>query len=230
MPYFMLVRPVICRQCFCRWQQGTECQRGGTGPIFFSSTTANLSFPFPTTGTMKVYVNAGETIYVGSSAQGFSAGTIILHAPDGSTYNSGASTSIGLIANRAQEVAGPLPNTGGYTPYTQTVQTGQNGVWEIDFIPPSSNDNQNSTPAPILSAGAWTQPTSEYIAAFDVSVRDAANSRFVTGRVFTNIFSGILGNFVASCNAVFNILTKDGYQYTLNNNGQAGDGFTFFRK
>jgi gliding motility-associated-like protein len=201
---------------------------GGYRAYLFSSTKANLSFPFPTTGTMKVYVNAGETIDVGSSAQGVGAGTIMLHAPDGSTYTSGTSATIGLIANRLQEVAGPLPDTGGYTPYTQTVQTGQAGVWEIDFIPPSNSDNQNATPTPILAADSWTQPQGEFIAAFDVSVRNAANSQFILGRVFTNIFSGILGNFVANCNAVFNILTKDGYQYTLNNNGQAGDGFTFF--
>jgi gliding motility-associated-like protein/uncharacterized repeat protein (TIGR01451 family) len=29
-------------------------------------------------------------------------------------------------------------------------------------------------------------------------------------------------------NGIFHILTSDGYQYTLNNNGQAGNGFTFF--
>lgn len=201
---------------------------GGYRAYLVSSTIPNLSFPFPTTGTMKVYVKAGETIYVGSSAQGIGKGTINLTAPDGTVYSSGTSTTIGLIADRAQEMAGPSPNAGGYTPFTQTVQTGQDGVWEVDFIPPNSNDNMSTVPLPILASANWTQPTGEYVAAFDVSVRDAGNTKFILGRVFTNIFSGILGDFVSGFNGIFNILTKDGYQYTLNNNGQAGDGFTFF--
>ena len=201
---------------------------GGYRPYLVSSTEPNLSFPFPTTGTMKVYAKAGETIYAGSSAQGIGNGTIKLTAPDGSAYTSGASATVGLIANRSQEMAGPSPNAGGYTPYTQTVQTGQDGVWQIDFIPPDMDNGLTRAPSSILAAANWIQPQGEYIAAFDVSVRDAGNTQFILGRVFTNVFSGILGDFIAGFNGVFNILTKDGYQYTLNNNGQAGDGFTFF--
>ncbi len=67
-----------------------------------------------------------------------------------------------------------------------------------------------------------------YVTAFDISVRDVSNSKFIPGRVFTNIFSGILGTFNVGFNGILNILTNDGYQYTLNNNGQAGNGFTFF--
>lgn len=200
---------------------------GGYRAFLFSSTNANASFPFPTMGTMKVYVKAGETIYVGSSAQGKNSGTINLRAPDGSTYTSGSSTTVGVISNYSQEQAGPLPNAGGYTPFTQTVQAGQEGVWEIDFVSPNS-EGQFANPAPTPVTANWYQPAGQYIAAFDVSVRDAGNTRFLLGRVFTNVFSGILGTFNVGFNGIFNILTKDGYQYTLNNNGQAGNGFTFF--
>ncbi len=201
---------------------------GGYRAYLLSGTIPSLSFPFPTTGTMKVYVKAGETIYVGSSAQGIGQGTINLTAPDGSKYSSGTSATVGLIANRSQEIAGPSPNAGGYTPFTQTVQAGQDGIWQIDFIAPNEPNNINSTPTPILASDNWTQPLGTYIAAFDVSVRDAGDTQFLSGRVFTNIFSGILGNFVAGFNGIFTVLTKDGYQYTFNNNGQAGDGYTFF--
>ncbi len=201
---------------------------GGNRAFLLSSTTGNLSFPFPTLGTMKVYVKAGETIYVGSSAQGVDAGTINLRAPDGSTYTSGTSTTVGLIGTRNQELAGPLPNAGGYTPYTRTVAANQAGVWEIDFISPSNGIDQESSPAPTVANGNWSQPEGQYIAAFDVSVRDAANSSFLSGRVFTNIFSGILSSFNSGFFAILHILTKDGYQYTLDNNGQAGNGFSFF--
>ncbi|MFI5137060.1 MAG: gliding motility-associated C-terminal domain-containing protein [Sphingobacteriales bacterium] len=200
---------------------------GGYRAYLFSSTQGNSSFPFPTLGTMKVYAKAGETIYVGSSAQGMGAGTINFRAPDGTTYTSGTSVTVGLIANHSQELAGPLPNAGGYTPYTIKVQAGQEGVWEIDFVS-QSNGVDYGNPNPVPANADWTQPQGQYITAFDVSVRDVANAHFLTGRVFTNVFSGILGTFNVGFNGIFNILTSDGYQYTLNNNGQAGNGFTFF--
>jgi gliding motility-associated-like protein len=200
---------------------------GGYRAFLFSSNSGNDSFPFPTLGTMKVYVNVGETIYVGSSAQGDSVGTINLRAPDGTTYTSGSSTSVGLIANHSQELAGPMPNAGGYSPYTVTVKSGQAGVWEIDFVSPS-NGVDFGNPTPVPSNADWVQPPGQYVTAFDVSVRDAANSKFINGRVFTNVFSGLLGTFNVGFNGIFYVLTKDGYQYTLNNNGQAGNGFTFF--
>jgi gliding motility-associated-like protein/uncharacterized repeat protein (TIGR01451 family) len=178
-------------------------------------------------GTMKVYVKAGEIINVGSSAQGMGSGTIILRAPGGSTYTSGTSAVVGFIANRSEELAGPLPNTGGYKPYTIKVQAGQEGIWDIDFVS-QSNGVDMGNPAPVPANADWTQPAGQYIAAFDVSVRDVSNLHFLAGRVFTNVFSGILGTFDVGFNGIFNILTSDGYQYTLNNNGQAGNGFTFF--
>src|ERR1700743_2835536 len=49
---------------------------GGYRAYLLSSDEGNASFPFPTMGTMKVYVKPGESIYVGSSAQGDESGTI----------------------------------------------------------------------------------------------------------------------------------------------------------
>ncbi|MBC7398976.1 MAG: gliding motility-associated C-terminal domain-containing protein [Mucilaginibacter sp.] len=201
---------------------------GGSRAFLLSSTTSNPSFPFPTLGTMKVYVKVGETIYLGSSAQGLGTGTMNLRAPDGTTYTSGTSTTVGLITNINQESAGPLPNTGGYTPYTRTVTAGQEGIWEIDFIAPSTDNGSEGNPVTVASTDSWTQPTGAFIAAFDVSVRNPANTAFLSGRVFTNIFSGQLSAFNVGFNGIFHVLTKDGYQYTLDNNGQAGNGFSFF--
>lgn len=41
---------------------------GGYRAYLYAGTTASASFPFPTSGTIKVYVKAGEILYVGSSA------------------------------------------------------------------------------------------------------------------------------------------------------------------
>jgi gliding motility-associated-like protein len=201
---------------------------GGNRAYLLSSLIENPSFPFPTLGTMKVYVKVGETIYVGSSAQGVNAGTINMRAPDGATYTGGASATIGFIGTKAQEQAGPLPNAGGYQAFTRTVEAGQEGVWEVDFISPTNGDDVGGNPPAIAVGAQWVQPYNRYIAAFDVSVRNTGNTAFLTGRVFTNVLSGILGTFNVGFNAVLNILTKDGYRYTLDNNGQAGNGFTFF--
>ncbi|PTQ92666.1 gliding motility-associated-like protein [Mucilaginibacter yixingensis] len=199
---------------------------GGNRAFLVSATTVTASFLFPTLGTMKVYAKAGETINVGSSVQGNGLGTINMRAPNGNTYTSGSSTTIGLIANRAQELAGPLPNAGGYTPYTRTVQAGEDGVWEVDFVA-QNGGLPSENPVPIAANASWTQYSGQYIAAFDITVRSAANAP-ITGRVYTNIFSGILGSFDTGFNGIFKILTKDGYAYTLDNNGQAGNGFSFF--
>ncbi|MES2277022.1 MAG: gliding motility-associated C-terminal domain-containing protein [Bacteroidota bacterium] len=201
---------------------------GGNRAFLVSGTQVSASFSFPTNGTMKVYAKAGETINVGCSVQGIAFGTMNLRAPNGATFTSGTSTTVGLIANRAQEVAGPLPNANGYTPYTHLVTTAEEGVWEVDFISENNGQIGSENPQAILASANWSQPTGQYITAFDVSVRDAANSAFLTGRVYTNIFSGILGAFDVGFNGIFQILTKDGYQYSLDNNGQAGNGFSFF--
>jgi gliding motility-associated-like protein len=199
---------------------------GGTRAHLLSSANSNFSFPFPTNGLIKVYAKVGEVINVGSSSQGINSGSINLRAPDGSGYTSSNSTIIGRISNRDEELAGPLPNIGGYTPYTRTVQPGQEGIWEINFL--SSNPNNNTNPPTISANDPWIQTLGNHVSAFDVSVRDVSKSSFLTGRVFTNIFCGIMGAFNVGFNGIFHIVTKDGYQYILDNNGQAGNGFSFF--
>ncbi|TWV96310.1 hypothetical protein [Chitinophaga pinensis] len=155
-------------------------QSGGYRAYLNSASAVSVNNLFPTTGTMKVYVNVGERIYVGSSAQGIGSGTINLRAPNGVTYTTGTSTTTGRINNRTQEVNGPNVGslTTGYVPAIITVGAGQAGVWEIDFVPPNAASATN--PTAIVSTGNWTQPTgTSMIAAFDVSVRNTANTAFI---------------------------------------------------
>lgn len=227
--YILLLAAVFLAAvpAFAEGSKDLDLEGGNRAFLVSTTVDGNLSFLFPTPGTMKVYAKAGEIINVGSSVQGIGFGTINLRAPNGKTYTSGTSATVGLIANRDQEMAGPLPAAGGYTPYTRTVQTDEEGIWEIDFISRNNGGTSESTPAPIASGANWTQPTGAFIAAFDITVMTATSTP-LKGRVYTNIFLGVLGGYNVGFNGVFTILTKDGYQYTMDNNGQAGNGFSFF--
>ncbi|SFO78012.1 VCBS repeat-containing protein, partial [Chitinophaga sp. YR627] len=225
----LLITAIIFTRANARAEGSKELnQSGGYRAYLNSASAVSVNNLFPTAGTMKVYVNVGERIYVGSSAQGIGSGTINLRAPNGVTYTTGTSTTTGRISNRTQEVNGPNVGsvTTGYTAAIFTVGAGQAGVWEIDFVPPNAASATN--PTAIVSTGNWTQPTgTSMIAAFDVSVRNVANTAFVPGRLYTNIFTANLGAANATFNAILRVLTNDGYIYTVNNNGQAGFGFSF---
>ena len=228
----------------------------GKRALLVSSTggLATASWPFQSRGTIKVFVKNNEYIYVGSSAQGIGAGTINIFVPSVTpnanrtnfTFSSGSGTTTGRIANRTQELAGPSPTAGGYTPYVVQNTTGTDGIFEIDFISP--NPTQASTPSVPDLAGnfSWTatntghQPNNQpLILAWDVSVRekdlaetDLATYPFKTGRAYTNVFNGhITGDYASNTggfNGKFFVLTKDGFAYRVSGNGQVGVGFTFF--
>jgi hypothetical protein len=202
-----------------------------------STLEISASNPFPTLGKIKVYVRAGETLYLGSSAQGIGNGTIIARAPNGSVYTSGTGASAldGRINDRQEEMNGPdlspFSDPTKYKPFIVNVGAGQDGVWEIDFLSPDYDDSFGgaNNPGSVLSSANWTQnDNTTYISAFDVSVRNTANTAFITGRAFVNIFNGYLATFGATFEPTFKVLTKDGYQYDVDNNGQAGNGFAFF--
>lgn len=77
---------------------------GGDRAHWRSSTVVSPQFPFPSFGIIKVYAKAGETIYMGSSAQGMvgtSTGTMNWRAPNGALGTSGNSTTVGFIETRA---------------------------------------------------------------------------------------------------------------------------------
>nr|WP_162988921.1 gliding motility-associated C-terminal domain-containing protein [Pedobacter schmidteae] len=190
---------------------------------------SSMYFPFRTEGTHYVYVQLNEYILVASSAQGIGNGSIRITSPSGVQ----STTAQGNIGTRTQEVAGPrYPGqaAGGnrYLPYS--FQVTEAGIWKIEFIPPRAGD----TDVPDVSAvGSWTQRSDNaLIAAWDISVRNAANSGWKPGRVYANVFNLRLSkNFNDSNKAYYGInyvLTKDGRAYRVKNNGNNGYAFTFF--
>lgn len=192
-----------------------------------------LSYPFKTRGQHFVYAKANETIAVASSALGINSGRIIATSPDGNSTTYTAIGGVGLIPNRAAELAGPGV---GYTPINITVSAAREGVWKIEFLAPVGDGNSNDVTAPnVFADAAWTQTTgnaANFIAAWDISVRNTAQTAWLNGRVFTNVLNlGITNNFTLSNRAFYAtnyILTEDGRAYRVKTNGNIGWAFTFF--
>ncbi|MCO5247398.1 MAG: Ig-like domain-containing protein [Chitinophagales bacterium] len=216
----------------------------GYRAYLLSSTTDAAFNPFSNPGRMYIYAKSGETIYVGSSMQGMSlSGTtasIQLKAPNGDTYTSGTSTTVGRIQNRSQELIGPnINNNGGYNAYTRTVTSAQEGIWEINFTTVgygtniSSSTTGSGTDRNYTANGNWVQEAHAYsaslIAAWDVSV--GSSGTLISGRAYTTVFNGTAPNTrfnERSFYAKFYVLTPEGFVYLVDNNGQNGASFNFF--
>ena len=186
----------------------------------------------PRSNLIKVYVEAGEVLELGSSAIGTGGANIIATPPTGTGLNCTTDRpGNGFIANRNQEVAGPGDGTGNtFVPCSITVGSGQTGIWEIQFISPNSGGTQNPT---TRNANVnWPAPTTNdsFVAAWDVTVRNGGTVQ--TGRAFANSLA--LNTNLANINNLPNInsrafvQTQDGYRYQINLNGLQPVGFIFF--
>ncbi|MGK7925983.1 MAG: hypothetical protein AB4290_12190 [Spirulina sp.] len=189
---------------------------GGDRPhLNYSSATVG-GVPFRT--TIKVFARENETITLASSAVGINNGSITYVAPDGSsaTFNSGCQ-----IANITQEQNKTYPTC------NVTVGSGQEGIWEIDFISP--NINGSPVPAPISATAAWpAQGTNNaYVTAWDVTIIGTTGAP-QSGRVYANYFPWQLGGNGRSLNSKVIVLTDQGFQYEIDLNGIDPFGFIFF--
>ncbi|AFL80252.1 conserved repeat protein [Aequorivita sublithincola DSM 14238] len=191
---------------------------------------ATANWPFANYGTHYIYAQVGETITLASSVQG-TGGTsrIRLYDPSGTEIVSDVSN--GVISNRTAELAGPLlvgePAGGNkYLPIYYTVTVA--GIYRVEFVARATGDPSNT----YLANANWTQPTNNAaIVAWDISVINSANNGFIKGRVYTNVLN--LSNGTSSPNTqgfegLIYVLTKDGYTYRVDNNGNNGMYFTFY--
>jgi uncharacterized repeat protein (TIGR01451 family) len=209
--------------------------QGGDRAFLLYHSTSN---PRPTIGSIplrtviKVYANGGETINLGSSANGIGSGVINYRSPTGTsgTCPVPGTSNTGKILNYAQEQAGPAPNPNGYTPCiitsAQTSSAGS-GIWEIDFV--STNPNTDSNPTGLLGNANWTQLDNRgWIAAWDVTVRDSTTGSSILGRVYSNSLALRMPPVSASFNPTLYVQTKEGYQYQVNTPNLDPFTFVFF--
>lgn len=196
-----------------------------------SSLTPTENWPFPNEGVHYVYAQVGEKITLASSAQiAGGASRIRLYAPDG-TLKVNDNTIAGQIPNRAAEIAGPqlsgAASGGRYIPIYYQVPTGGAGIYRVEFVARGTAD-----PSTTISANSsWTQGNNVSIMAWDISVINAGNSAFIPGRVYANVLNFSNGLSSVSSDGFYGklfALTKDGYTYRINNNGNNGIYFTFF--
>ncbi|TWV95148.1 gliding motility-associated C-terminal domain-containing protein [Chitinophaga pinensis] len=198
---------------------------GGGRACLVSTNATKAGWSLTNTGVHYAYVKAGETIGAASSAQGIGTGQLILTAPDGTVYSSTiGSTTVGQIANRTAEKAGPWS---GYTPFTRVAGAGQTGLWKVEFIATLTPTQINEGAGANWTADEnWVQNgSSSAICAWDVSVRSAA-SVIQSGRVYTNVLNMYVQH--NDYQAKLYVLTNDGYLFKVNNNGLDGLGFVAF--
>ena len=197
----------------------------------------------------KVYAQAGESILLGSSAKGITSGTntgdILLYSPGTVTGPRGGETfpttpalscntqanPAGQITSRAQELAGPTPNVGGYTPCIFTAPT--TGVYDVVFTGPggfNATGDGGVTGSIAQSTNNFNATQGSSVSTWDVTVRTDPNNPATTrsGRLFTYALVAFLANNGRSLNSTVYPVTIDGYRYQTNFKGLDPNGFVAF--
>lgn len=202
-----------------------------------SNVVDNERWPFPNEGVHYVYATAGEIIALASSSVTYNSSRIKLYNPQGveiTSLNFGTSSAVrGAIANRNAEQAGPKLSTSDavanrYTPVEYTVPNGGDGIYMVKFLSTGGTSEGSTT-----QANAATFPTtasSRVISAWDVSVINSNRTSFIKGRVYVKVLNLSNGTTNPHTNGFYGVvypLTKDGYTYRVDNNGNNGMYFTF---
>ncbi|NJM77139.1 MAG: isopeptide-forming domain-containing fimbrial protein [Acaryochloridaceae cyanobacterium RU_4_10] len=200
---------------------------GGYRP-FISWTNSGLFAGVLARTTIFVYAQAGETINLGSSAQNIGSGKINYTKPNGTTGSCALSNTVGRIANRTQELAGPFPLSGGYTPCTVNVGATETGIWQVDFVSPDPTAAPNVGFTPVFASANWTQTTTgAFVAAWDVTVTQGASVK--SGRAYTKYLSANMGGNISNAlSSALYVMTYDGYRYKVDANGIDPFAFIFF--
>jgi fimbrial isopeptide formation D2 family protein/uncharacterized repeat protein (TIGR01451 family) len=226
---------LILSTCVC-WIQPAQAEGskelisdGGNRPYLEwapSLSTAGI----PRTTLLRVFVKAGETVHLGSSApeSANNGRDIVYRSPFGGQNgfcDVNSTTGFGFIDTLAKEQAGPLPNPGGYTS-CNFIAT-ETGIYEVEFRAPELGSGSNPTVITTTQQFPTDNTQRASVAAWDITVRDSGGNTRI-GRVFTRYVAMNMGANGLSLNSDFFIQTKDGYLYRTDMNGMDPFGFVFF--
>ncbi|MBW4497948.1 MAG: tandem-95 repeat protein, partial [Oscillatoria princeps RMCB-10] len=215
---------------------------GGNRP-FLEWTNLAATAGIPRKTTLKVYVQSGETVNLGSSVfNSYGGGTqdIEYRSPSGvQNFCDVTAAGYGYIDTRAKEDKGPFPAAGGYTPCSFVAT--ETGIYEVDFHGREFTASNTGSP-PATSIPAATDTTvfpfitadnqRQTVGAWDITVTSGGTPR--TGRVFADYLAINMGNTGSNTNnnssisSQTYILTEDGYRYRVDLNGLQPFGFIFF--
>lgn len=204
----------------------------------------------------RVYARAGEKILMGSSAMGVGSGNIVGYKesqisnsqiapmdPDGAGPLVGLNTIIpefdcklpknttgtGKLDTRAKELAGPKPaSSSGYDPCIYTApETGT--YWVAMYGPDGPNGSADGDAGTIDAPVVGTAQRSG-VSMWDITVRNAANTTTINGRVFVDYLAQITGGNGTSrrINSTLYSVTGDGFIYKVDMRGLDPNGYIFY--
>ncbi|AFY49178.1 conserved repeat protein [Nostoc sp. PCC 7524] len=209
------------------WAEGSKelVANDGNRPYVEWSQRSTAGIPRQT--TFQVYVQAGETVYLGSSVHSSANGTqdIVYRSPFSSQNGSCdvINGAFGHIDTITKENLGPAPLAlGGYTPCSFIAT--ETGIYKVEFRAPTTNSDPT-----VVSENAQFPIDSTQgmgVAAWDITV--ARNGVAQKGRVFTNYIAMNMGSNGLALKSKLYIQTKDGYLYETDMNGIDPYGFIFF--
>jgi CshA-type fibril repeat protein len=205
-----------------------------------------------------VYATAGEVVLLGSSAVGVGAGDITVYDPgvvtDESaeplpTVTSGTNGFVcsvqrsvsgdvaqGVIASRAEELAGPRAVSGGgnptgYDPCSYVAPS--TGIYKVVLYGPDGEgataDGGPTGDITLAGAGNFTAAQGSSVAAWDITVRATATSTTdIPGRLFAYAVAAFTGGNGRPLNQTMYVTTTDGFRYRASTNGLDPNGFLMY--
>ncbi len=205
---------------------------------------------------IKAYMTAGQVLMLGSSAIGQSASDILVYNPNlvigaigaetipavanfscnTQRLAAGAPAAQGIIASRAEELAGPdtIPTggvAGGYVPCHYAAPL--TGIYDIAFIGPlgtaSNTDGTVAADVALAAAGDFDATQGTSIAAWDATVRaNLASTVNITGRVFTYYLALFTAGNGRPVFPTIYAVTRDAYKYRIDLRGMDPNGWLVY--
>ncbi len=193
---------------------------------------------------LRVYARAGETILLGSSGMGVvsgsTSGDIWLWNPNLISDSQMPTASIpaptfkcstsqptkGKLTTRAQEQAGPQPNSGGYDPCTYTAP--EAGVYWVAMLGPAGILGNSDGTAGTIDAPTINSTQNAGVALWDITVRAAGVAR--PGRVFVDYLAMLAGGNGSAYQQFSTVYASsaDGFIYRIDLRGLDPNGYILY--